>query len=345
MFLFLLNHAHLWKVLYVILLLVWQVQAQDKYIVVLKKASPLGNSTTTGQYKAHNITELLGEQQSIGDFRWLQGEFTEDALSQLRDNPEIEYILPDILVHTCDIQTNPPSWGIDRIDQVEGTDKKYHYPKSAGEGVTIYLIDTGVNINHTEFDGRAAWGPTLNGDIDGSDTNGHGTFVAGVAIGRNFGVAKHANLVSIKAIGSNGSGRLSDVLRGVHWVVGEHQRKVGQKSIINLSLSAKFNQAANDVIEAAISLGIHFVVAAGNAGEDACAYSPASVKGAIVVGALDKKDQIPSFSNIGSCIKIYAPGVDIRSAWNTSNTSTYQLSGTSMATPHVSQFTHRASIV
>ncbi|KAK9709238.1 hypothetical protein K7432_009157 [Basidiobolus ranarum] len=321
--------------LYASLFLLYLVNAQDKHIVVFKKVIPVGKSGGTGLPGTFNSSNLLAQTQAIGDFRWFQGEFAQDVLLQLQGSPEVEYVLPDVLVHTCDIQSNPPSWGLDRIDQPEGTDGRFHYPNSSGDGVTIYLIDTGVNINHQDFEGRATWGPTFNGDADGSDVNGHGSFVAGVAIGKNFGVAKKAKLVSIKALNSNGSGKLSNVLKGVQWIVEEHTRNSGQKSIINLSLSSAFNQAANDAIGAAIDLGIHFAIAAGNDKQDACKFSPASVKTAVVVGALDKKDQLSSFSNFGSCVTIFAPGVDIRSTWNSSDTATHQLSGTSMATPHV----------
>ncbi|KAK9764220.1 hypothetical protein K7432_008463 [Basidiobolus ranarum] len=296
--------GNLWKILCILLALLYTADAQATHIIVFKKAVPVGKSTS-GSTTQNSTSNFFGETQNIGDFRWYQGEFTPDALQQLQSSPEVDYILPDVMVHTCDVQKDPPSWGIDRIDQAEGTDGKYHYPSTAGDGVTIYLIDTGVNINHKEFEGRASWGPTFNGDPDGSDVNGHGTFVAGVAIGRKFGVAKKAKLISIKALNSNGSGRLSDVLKGVQWVVEEHIRNVGQKSIINLSLSADFSQAANEAVEAAINLGIHFAIAAGNDKQDACKFSPASVKSGVVVGALDKKDQLPSFSNYGACVTMY----------------------------------------
>ncbi|KAK9762227.1 hypothetical protein K7432_012247 [Basidiobolus ranarum] len=312
-----------------------EVCAGMGHIVVFKKSLTMAKSNHfTWLASKSNSTNSMN-MRNIGDFQWYSGELQTEMLSKLKEMPEVEYIIPDLPVHTCDVQNKPPNWGLDRIDQQLGTDGQFRYPASSGKGVTIYVIDTGVNVDHLAFEGRATWGPTLNGDPDGTDRHGHGTFIAGVAIGKTFGVAKQANLVSIKALNADGSGRLSDVLRGVEWIVKEHLKNPGQKSIVNLSLSADFSQAANDAIEEAIELGIHFSIAAGNDGNNACRYSPSSVSQAVVVGAIDRSDRITGFSNYGSCVSIYAPGTDIVSAWKTGPQSSHSLSGTSMATPHV----------
>ncbi|ORY01136.1 subtilisin-like protein [Basidiobolus meristosporus CBS 931.73] len=260
--------------------------------------------------------------RNIGGFQWYSGEIANEMLEKFQKMAEIDYIIPDLPVHICDVQDKPPSWGLDRIDQYVGTDNRFRYPGSSGRNVTIYVIDTGVNIDHQEFEGRASWGPTLNGDPDGADRHGHGTFVAGVAIGKTFGVAKSARVVSIKALRADGSGKLSDVLRGIEWIVKDHLRTPGQKT-------------ANEAIGEAIELGIHFSIAAGNEGQNACRYSPSSVSKAVVVGAINRSDQIMGFSNHGSCVTIYAPGADIVSAWKSGPQSSNSLSGTSMAAPHV----------
>ncbi|ORX89245.1 subtilisin-like protein, partial [Basidiobolus meristosporus CBS 931.73] len=273
--------------------------------------------------------------QSIGSFQWSYGSFKESDLIELRKLPEIAYIEPDVNVTAYDVQKKTPSWGIDRIDQQTGTDGRFHYPASAGENVTIYSIDTGVNIDHEEFEGRATNGPIFNGDSTPDDVNGHGTFVAAVAVGKNFGVAKKARLVSLKALDADGYGSMNNILQAVDWVVQEHKKNPNQKSVVNLSLGAVYSQVANDAVEEAIKLGIHFAIAAGNDSDDACHYSPSSVKSALVVGATTNKDEIASFSNTGSCVSIYAPGQGIKSAWKDSTTSTHSLSGTSMASPHV----------
>ncbi|ORX88381.1 subtilisin-like protein, partial [Basidiobolus meristosporus CBS 931.73] len=272
---------------------------------------------------------------SIGSLQWSVGDFKDPELEALQNLSEIAYIEPDAQVTAYDVQMSPPSWGIDRIDQRQGADGKYHYPSSAGEGVIIYSIDTGVNIDHEDFEGRATNGPVFNGDSTPADINGHGTFVAGIAIGREFGVAKRARLVSLKALDDDGYGSLSNVLNALDWIVQQHKKSPTRKSVVNLSLGAVYSQVANDAVEEAIKLGIHFAVAAGNAKDDACKYSPASVASAMVVGAISDKDEVAPFSNFGSCVSIYAPGVNIKSTWKDGPSSTHVRSGTSMASPHV----------
>ncbi|EPB90836.1 hypothetical protein HMPREF1544_02253 [Mucor circinelloides 1006PhL] len=253
---------------------------------------------------------------------------------------------------TESVQTDVPSWGLDRIDQRKGEDDKFHFPSSAGEGVDVYLIDTGVNIDHIDFGGRAVHGPafTSGRNQDPADYNGHGSFVAGICCGKIHGVAKKANIISLKALDQGGSGKLSNILLALHWAVKRHVANPGAKSIIkyvnnfvnlynltqySLSLAADFHLPTNQAIEQAIELGIHFSIAAGNQGKEACRYSPASAKNALVVGAIDEDDSIASYSNFGSCVSIYAPGTAITSVWHNHRTAVHTLSGTSMAAPHV----------
>jgi len=234
------------------------------------------------------------------------------------------------------VEINPPSWGLRRISQRSlPLTNQYHYPENPGAGVTIYVIDTGVNLNHVDLENRVTFGTAFIGNQDDkSDQNGHGTFVSGVIAGKNYGVAKSANLVSVRALEPDGSGRLSTVLKAIDWISTMHLNSTNKKTIVNLSLGAEYNQAANEAVQNAIKLGIHFAISAGNEGKDACQYSPASVQGALTVGATNSDDTIASYSNTGSCVDIYAPGTNIISLWNTSKTSTHILSGTSMASPH-----------
>ncbi|KAF9165742.1 hypothetical protein DFQ26_009424 [Actinomortierella ambigua] len=262
-----------------------------------------------------------------------------DKLHQQRDDHGIQYLVPDLPVQLYGrVQRQPKSWGLDRIDQrTERLDGKFHYPESAGANVTVYIIDTGVNVDHEDFEGRASHGPIfLPGTDDVEDYNGHGTFVAGVCCGHVFGVAKKARVVSLKTLDNVGAGRLSHVLAAVEWVVQQHVSKgKGAKSIINLSLGAEHNDPTNAAILEAMRLGVHFSIAAGNDAKDACNFSPASVPGALVVGATDKDDTIASYSNRGPCVSIYAPGSNILSAWKGSPSATHVQSGTSMSAPHV----------
>ncbi|KAI9287686.1 peptidase S8/S53 domain-containing protein [Umbelopsis sp. AD052] len=276
---------------------------------------------------------------SIGKFKWYSGNFHPTAIESLQNGTAqdaVHYVVEDITLSTQElVQANVPSWGLDRIDQRKGTDGEYRFPSSQGDGVTIYVVDTGMDISHSDIVGRASHGPTFIGNTsDPTDSNGHGTFVAGVCVGTRYGVAKQANVISVKALNADGDGQLSNVLKALSWIVEQHQNDTSAKSIVNLSLGAKYNQATNEAVEEAISLGIHFAIAAGNYGMDACQFSPASAKGALVVGAIDEDDSVSYYSNFGACVDLFAPGTNIKSIWNTGSDSTNTLTGTSMASPH-----------
>ncbi|KAG0028186.1 hypothetical protein BGZ82_008564 [Podila clonocystis] len=264
---------------------------------------------------------------------------TAAMLEQQQDAHQIKYLIPDLPVQMYGrVQKEPPSWGLDRIDQrTDDLDGMYHYPSSAGQNVTIYVIDTGVNIDHRDFGGRAFHGPIfLPGATDPLDKNGHGTFVAALAAGSTYGVAKKAQIVSLKALDDAGAGRLSNVLAAIEWVVKRHLAQgPSTRSIINLSLGAEHNDPTNAAIQEAMRLGVHFAIAAGNDAKDACQFSPASTPGAMTVGATDQDDTIASYSNYGPCVAIYAPGSNIVSAWSGSEDARHVQSGTSMASPHV----------
>ncbi|KAF9583027.1 hypothetical protein BGW38_010389 [Lunasporangiospora selenospora] len=288
----------------------------------------------------------LGSQKtsmlSVGELV-LYSAFMDPKTAQLvatqQEEHRIKHLIPDLPVKAYGrVQRRPPSWGLDRIDQhSDRLDGYFHYPSSAGDNVTIYIIDTGVNINHRDFGGRASHGPVfLPGTIDPTDRNGHGTFVAALAAGSTYGVAKRARIISLKALDDQGAGRLSNILAAIEWIVKRH---VGQgkdaRSIINLSLGAEHNEPTNAAILEAMKLGIHFSIAAGNDGRDACEFSPASTPGALTVGATERDDTVASYSNFGPCVSIYAPGSDVVSAWVGSDTATHSRSGTSMASPLV----------
>ncbi|KAI8360562.1 peptidase S8/S53 domain-containing protein [Mortierella sp. GBAus27b] len=262
-----------------------------------------------------------------------------------REIHQVKYLIPDLPVRLYgNVQRHPPSWGLDRIDQRSNTlDGLYHYPSSAGENVTIYVVDTGVNVDHKDFEGRAEHGPVfVAGTDDNSDLNGHGTSVAALAAGSAYGVAKKARIVSLKTLDDTGAGRLSNVLAAIEWVVKRHLSQ-GRNTrsmwplrlLYSLSLGAEHNEPTNAAIQEAMRLGIHFSIAAGNDGKNACRFSPASTPGVMTVGATDRDDTVASYSNWGPCVAIYAPGSDITSAWIGSKTATHVQSGTSMASPHV----------
>ncbi|MER7110809.1 S8 family peptidase [Streptomyces sp. NPDC000229] len=230
-------------------------------------------------------------------------------------------------------QDNPPSWGLDRLDQADTAgDNKYTYPDGAGEGVTAYVIDTGVRVGHKDFEGRAVSGfDAVDNDNDANDGNGHGTHVAGTIAGAAHGVAKKAKIVAVRVLDDNGSGTTEQVVAGIDWVTKNHQGP----SVANMSLGGGADPALDEAVRKAIASGVTFGVAAGNESTDAGQGSPSRVQEAITVASSTKDDQQSSFSNYGSVVDIYAPGSDITSAWNDSDEGTKTISGTSMATPHV----------
>lgn len=214
----------------------------------------------------------------------------------------------------------------------------YRYPSSAGKDVDVYIIDTGINVDHEDFEGRATWGKTIplfDLDIDG---NGHGTHCAGTIGSKTYGVAKKANLIAVKVLRTSGFGTNSDVIKGVEWVSKQHRlksRKGGRKSVANMSLGGGRSITLEKAVNRAVEAGVHFAVAAGNDAEDACEYSPAAASGPITVGASTSSDAMAYFSNYGKCVDIFAPGLDIKSTWIGSKDAVNTISGTSMASPHV----------
>ncbi|MEU6353432.1 S8 family peptidase [Streptomyces sp. NPDC047072] len=230
-------------------------------------------------------------------------------------------------------QKNPPSWGLDRIDEPGlPLDRNYSWPESAGAGVTVYVIDTGIRITHKDFGGRASYGRDFVGD-DGSagDGNGHGTHVAATVAGTKYGVAKKAKVVAVRVLDDKGSGTTSQVIAGIDWVT----KNARKPAVANLSLGGYRNSQLDAAVRTSIASGVTYAVAAGNDGLPASLYSPADVPQAITVGASDTKDARPGFSNYGSALDLFAPGVSITSAGITGDTAKATYSGTSMATPHV----------
>lgn len=223
-----------------------------------------------------------------------------------------------------------PTWGLDRVDGVR--DGVYNYI-STGSGVRIYIVDTGVDAAHPEFGGRVTSGFDAFGeDLANTDCQGHGTHVAGIAAGSYFGVAKSATVVPVRVLDCNGVGTTSTLTSGVEWILSNHGGGVG---IVNMSLGGEQDDKVNAVTSRLVDAGLVVVVAAGNAGQDACNYSPASARGAIAVAAVDMDDSRASFSNYGSCVDISAPGVGINSANADNYSFSKKMSGTSQASPFV----------
>ncbi|MFE6036967.1 S8 family peptidase [Streptomyces sp. NPDC056452] len=258
---------------------------------------------------------------------------SETEAKRLAADPAVSKVVQNKKFSINATQDNPPSWGLDRIDQTETAgDSAYTYPDAAGEGVTAYVIDTGVRVTHTDFEGRATSGfDAVDNDDDANDGNGHGTHVAGTIAGAAHGVAKKAKIVAVRVLDDAGSGTTEQVVAGIDWVTENHQGP----SVANMSLGGGADPALDAAVQKAIASGVTFAVAAGNESSDAGEGSPSRVPEAITVASSTEADEQSSFSNYGSVVDIYAPGSDITSAWNDSDDGTNTISGTSMATPHV----------
>ncbi|MFV0127163.1 S8 family peptidase [Streptomyces sp. HMX112] len=256
-----------------------------------------------------------------------------DEAERLAADPAVDKVVQNKKFSISATQQNPPSWGLDRLDQADTAgDRAYAYPDSAGEGVTAYVIDTGVRVTHKDFQGRATSGfDAIDNDNDASDGNGHGTHVAGTIAGAAHGVAKKAKIVAVRVLDDNGSGTTEQVVAGIDWVTKNHRGP----SVANLSLGGGADPALDEAVSKAIASGVTFGVAAGNESQDAGQSSPARVPEAITVASSTKDDKQSEFSNFGAVVDVYAPGSDITSTWNDSDEGTKTISGTSMATPHV----------
>ena len=264
------------------------------------------------------------------------GRMSPEAAAELARDPRVKYVEQDQIMRASTIQTNA-TWGIDRIDQRNlPLSTSYSY-SGTGAGVTAYIIDTGILFEHTEFGGRATTGfDAVTSGGTAADCNGHGTHVAGTVGGATYGVAKGVSLVAVRVLDCSGSGSNSGVIAGVDWVTANH----APDAVANMSLGGGASTALDDAVKRSIAAGVTYGVAAGNGfyglfAQNACNTSPARVPGAITVSATDKTDTKPSWANVGTCVDVFAPGINITSSWYTSPTATNTISGTSMATPHV----------
>jgi subtilisin family serine protease len=264
------------------------------------------------------------------------------AVDALRRNPNVAYVEADgVAQATTDVDqpiTDSGLWGLDRIDErFRSLDGNYTYGQT-GSGVTAYILDTGIRVDHTAFGGRAVDGyDSIDGALPANDCHGHGTHVAGTVGGTTYGVAKGVKLVAVRVLNCDGSGTWSGIIAGIDWVTGDHA--AGAPAIANMSLGGPGNSAVDEAVTRSINDGVSYAIAAGNGNfigiaQDACKYSPARVAAAMTVGATDGSDRKASWSNYGKCVDWFAPGVGVKSAWHSSATATHTISGTSMATPH-----------
>ncbi|MEU6082644.1 S8 family serine peptidase [Streptomyces sp. NPDC047108] len=306
---------------------------EGSYIVLMdakageQSVAKAGKSDLAQEYGG----KLKRNYTSVGAFS--ASGLSEDEAKRLAADPSVSKVVQNQKFSINATQENPPSWGLDRIDQEDTKgDKKYAFPDSAGEGVTAYVIDTGVRITHKDFEKRASHGfDAVDNDDSADDGNGHGTHVAGTIAGKDHGVAKKAKVVGVRVLDDEGSGTTEQVVAGIDWVTENHKGP----SVANMSLGGGADEAIDAAVKKAIASGVTFGVAAGNESADAGQGSPARVKEAITVASSTEGDEQSDFSNFGKVVDLYAPGSEITSAWNDSDTGTKTISGTSMATPHV----------
>ena len=257
-------------------------------------------------------------------------------LADLVRQPGVIQISPDEEVSIQGSQANAP-WHIDRLDQASlPLNQSYNFNDAEqGQGVAIYVVDTGVNTSHIEFTGRITRGySAIGASSDYNDCNGHGSHVAGLAAGTVSGAAKLAEVVPVRVLDCTGNGSLLGVLMGLDWIAGN--TLVGQPAVVNMSLGGDPNSYLDDAVASLSAQGLVFVVAAGNTGTNACNVSPARVPAAITVAASSATDGWAPYSNSGSCVDVIAPGSDTRSAWIGANNAAAVASGTSMAAGVVS---------